>query len=385
MRIWLPVVLSMVALPVGLLAQDDADLLKAVKDRMKVEAQRVEKKYADGRAAAYALVKRDSPRLTEATQQLDAVLAMLENDTSLDQKRRQTLIGVIRWDRDRVRVIADEKLGKSGKDLVLPKTVIDRFPRGGGDEERRNPTKDAKSVIDKRKEDLYQSQKDRVAKNDKTRAVMNDVVKSAIPESAVVSFPRDWMERTRMRGSTARMSAKERQIMAALNKTISVDFTNKTFSEVMDYLKAATGLELAVDRRGLESVNVTYDTSINLKMRSTARTVIRRILADLGLAYYIRDEAIQITSLERARQETTIRTYYIGDLALVTDTRIPFDLGRLQALQTINVIIDQIKGMEPQSWRDNNPEAPGTIAFDPVRMSLIIRQSAEFHFRMSGK
>jgi len=382
MRIWLPVVLSMVALPVGLLAQDDADLLKAVKDRMKVEAQRVEKKYSDGRAAAYALVKRDSPRLTEATQQLDAVLAMLENDTSLDQKRRQTLIGVIRWDRDRVRVIADEKLGKSGKDLVLPKTVIDRFPRGGGDEERRNPTKDAKSVIDKRKEDLYQSQKDRVAKNEKTRAVMNDVVKSAIPESAVVSFPRDWMERTRMRGSTARMSAKERQIMAALNKTISVDFTNKTFSEVMDYLKAATGLELAVDRRGLESVNVTYDTSINLKMRSTARTVIRRILADLGLAYYIRDEAIQITSLERARQETTIRTYYIGDLALVTDTRIPFDLGRLQALQTINVIIDQIKGMEPQSWRDNNPEAPGTIAFDPVRMTLIIRQTAEFHFQM---
>jgi hypothetical protein len=32
----------------------------------------------------------------------------------------------------------------------------------------------------------------------------------------------------------------------------------------------------------------------------------------------------------------------------------------------------------------NNPEAGGTITFDPITMNLIVRQTAEFHYKFGG-
>jgi len=270
-------------------------------------------------------------------------------------------------------------------DYVPPSVVRRDVQKSGGDDERRNPSKDAKSIIQGRKDSLDQQSKDREVRRDRVGKVLRDVEKSAIPATDADRFPRDWVEKTRKRGGAIKMSAKEKAIMDSLNKTIEVDFSDWTFSEVIDFLKKKTGIDIAADKRGLDGASVTYDTKITLKMKASARNVIRRLLADLGLAYFVKDEALQITSLERAQKETAIRTYYVGDLALVTDTRLPYDLSRLQMIQTINSIIDQIKGVEPQSWKDNNPDAEGTIVFDPVRLTLVIKQSAEFHFRMSGK
>jgi len=52
---------------------------------------------------------------------------------------------------------------------------------------------------------------------------------------------------------------------------------------------------------------------------------------------------MQVTSRERASQETTTRTYYIGDLAMVTDIRLPLVLSQLQTIETINRIVTLIK------------------------------------------
>jgi hypothetical protein len=47
----------------------------------------------------------------------------------------------------------------------------------------------------------------------------------------------------------------------------------------------------------------------------------------------------------------------------------------------VNSITTQI---DPQSWRNNNPDAPGTITFDPITMTLIIKQTAEVHLALGG-
>src|SRR6185369_14059486 len=65
----------------------ERDLLDDVKDRLKLEAQRVEKEFADGRAVAYRLVRSDSPRLVEASEKLQTLLVMVRNDTALEAKR----------------------------------------------------------------------------------------------------------------------------------------------------------------------------------------------------------------------------------------------------------------------------------------------------------
>jgi hypothetical protein len=386
-RAWLPAVVFVAILPLALRG-DDKELLQSVKDRMKIEAQRVEREFADERAAAYKLVRSDDPKLAEATTKLQDLLAMVEKDKSLDAKRRQVLIVTLKWDLDKVKEIAAERRKPSRTESTSPPpSVINRerdTPRKT-DDDRRGSTRDAKSVIESRKGNLRDSYTEREKKREAYNRVARDVDRSAVPESDVYKLPRDWAERTRKRGSAIKMTAKERAIMDSLNKTIEVDFAEATFSEVIDYLKKKTGIDIALDKKGLDDASVTYDTKVNLKLKASTRTIFRKLLSDLGLAYFIKDEAMQITSQERARQETTVRTYYIGDLAMITDVRLPLIIKQIEMIKTVNTIIEQIKSMEPKSWKDNDPEAPGTIVFDPARVTLIIRQTAEFHFSMSGK
>src|SRR5439155_17148391 len=128
---------------------------------------------------------------------------------------------------------------------------------------------------------------ERDKKRDSYNRVARDVDRSAVPETSTVKFPKDWVERTRKRGSTIKMTAKERAIMDSLNKTIEVDFAEATFSEVIDYLRKKTGIDVALDKRGLDDASVTYDTKVNLKLKASTRTVFRKLLSDLGLAYFI--------------------------------------------------------------------------------------------------
>jgi len=382
-RTWMAV-LVVAVLPAALARADDKGLLEDVKARRKIEAQRVEREFTENRAAAYKLVRSDDPKVAEATEKLLDLKKMVEKDDSLDRETREKFLVTVKYDLDRVKEIAAERRKSSRNDYVPPSVVKRETPRYS--EPERQPTKDAKRVIEDRKGFLDDRAKDRETKNKALTKVRNETYKSAVAATEADRFPRDWAEKSRRTGSGTRMTAKEKAIMNALNKTVEVDFSEATFSEVIDWLKTKTGIDVAADKRGLEEASVGYETKINLKMKGSTRNVIRKLLANLGLAYYIGEETLQITSLERAKQQTTIRTYYVGDLALVTDTRLPYDLSRLQALQTINTIIELITGIEPQSWKsEQNPDAPGTVVFDPVRMTLIVRQSAEFHFRMSGK
>lgn len=385
-RAWLPAVLSVMIVPAGLFAAEK-DLLQDVKDRNKVEAERVESEFARERASAYKLVRSDTPNLVDATEKLQGLLSLLENDTSLDSKRRQTLIVTVKWDLDKVKEIVAERRRTSVAKSTPPPSVVRRdTPRRDYDEDRRRAGNDAKSVIESRRRDLADARRDRLDRADRFNRVMRSVDESAVPETREYVLPRDWAEKSRKRSAGIKMTAREKAIMDALNRTLEADFSANSLGDVIDYFKKKTGIEIVVDKRGLEDAGVTYESQINLKMKASARTVIKRVFADLGLAYYIKDEAMQVTSRERASQMTTTRTYYIGDLAQTVDIRLGGILTQLQMIETVNRIITLIKtNVEPKSWKDNNPEAPGAIYFDPVSMSLVVKQTAEVHFMMAGK
>src|SRR5262245_1457367 len=87
----------------------EKDPLDDVKERLAIEAQRVEKEFTSGRAAAYKLVRSDDPKLADATEKLESLLAMVRNDTALDTKRREVLIVTLKWDLDKVKEIAGER------------------------------------------------------------------------------------------------------------------------------------------------------------------------------------------------------------------------------------------------------------------------------------
>jgi hypothetical protein len=80
-----------------------------------------------------------------------------------------------------------------------------------------------------------------------------------------------------------------------------------------------------------------------------------------------------------------VRTYYLGDLMGLMDLRLPPVVNQLQMAQNVAYIIDLIKhSVDPDSWADNGRDGPGTIAFEPLTMSLVVRQSAEVHFMLGG-
>lgn len=368
----------------------DRDLLDDVKDRLKLEAQRVEKEFADGRAAAYRLVRSDSPRLIDATEKLQTLLAMVRNDTALEAKRREVLLVTLKFDLEKVKEIAAERRRVSvERDLPAARLTRDEVRRADDvsrPQGTRRVTDEARAVIESRSKGLADTRGDRGRSGDRYNKVMRSVEEAAIPEGRDMTFPKDWVEKSKRRSPTQKMTAKEKALLAALGTIVPADFNKNTFEEVIDYFRKTLKVDIAVDRRALEEAGVTYEGSqVTLKLRGTARTVLKRILADLNLAYVIKDEAILITSRERASQMTTTRVYYVGDVAAVVDARIPAFLTQLAMLENISRMVTMItQTVDPQSWRVNNPDAVGAITFDPITMSLVVKQTAEVHFMMGG-
>jgi len=388
-RRWLPALL--LALPLlavsGLSARAaEEDPLPGVKARMAVEAQRLEREFRDGRAAAYKLVRSGSPKLVEATEQLYTLLAMVQADTSLNNKRRQVLIDTLKFDLGKVKEIAGERRRFERLESTVASAVksdIRKRMESSDDGQRRRTTDVASSIIESRGRTVADGRSDRKKTNDGFVGVMRSVDKSAVPDSRTYVPPKDWAEKSRKRGETQKLTAKEKAILKGLNTTISVDFDGHEFQDVLDYLRKATGVDIVADKRAMDEASVTYKTPITLKRKATVRTILKHILAELGLAYFVKNEAIQITSIERAKSETTIRKYYLGDLAAVTDLRFGPVFSQALMIQRVNELINTItQTVEPKSWQVNNPDAVGTIAFNPLTMSLIVKQTAEIHYSL---
>ncbi|MFO0929835.1 MAG: hypothetical protein U0736_22890 [Gemmataceae bacterium] len=385
---WLSAVLAGVLALTGARA-GEPDLLDGVKERLKIEAQRVEREFAEGRAAAYRLVRTERPRPDAAVEKLEALLAMVRTDTALDAKRRELLLVTLRYDLDRVREIANTRqTAVDRRNEAIVTTTRDQVRRAdtvARTDGSRTVSDQARAIIESRSKTLADARGDRLRSGEGRAKLMRSVDEAAVPEAGNIRFPDDWVEKSKRRSPAMRMTAKERALMKSLSTQVDVDFSKNTLDEVLDYLRKSLKVEIAVDKRALEEANVTYESQVNLKLRGSARTVLKRVLGDLNLAYVVKDEAIQITSRERAAQMTTTRAYYIGDLAPVLDFTLPPAFTQLAMMETVNRIITMItQQVEPQSWQATNPDAVGAIVFDPISMSLVVKQTAEVHFLLGG-
>jgi len=212
--------------------------------------------------------------------------------------------------------------------------------------------------------------------------VMTDIDRANLPPLGDYELPADWAERSKRRIASANpMSERERAILKTLNKTLSVEFKGDKFEDVINYLQKATDQPIIVDRAAMQEANVTYDgTTVNLKMTSTTRSVLKKMLAEVGLTYVIKDETIYVTTPARAKDLMTIRTYYVGDL-ISGDPRFGLVGSRLQMNQQVNQLLVLIQQtVDPDSWEYRN--GPGAITFDPVTMTFVVRQSAEVHYML---
>ena len=194
------------------------------------------------------------------------------------------------------------------------------------------------------------------------------VDKSHVLPKDDIEFPKNWKEITKGRGNESRLTAKERAILRTLDSPISVRFENTSLKDVIEYLQAYLGQPITIDMAALKAAEIPYDSAITVNVKNvSARTLLRRVLADVGLTYTIRDDAIEVTTPQKARDATVVRVYYVGDL-----------LGEIPALWPLRAaeLMDLIQTtVQPESWRRNG--GSGSIFFHPITKAIVVKQGVE--------
>lgn len=413
--------LATLALIVGALmctapAQSADNKLDQAKRLNTVAAQKME---ADVRAAL--LSAQNATDSDKAVAILKAIQGKLENDTALPQERRDSLLRTVRTRIQTVEAGPDKKALNEkevmatirrlerGKDAEQQKEEQEKVQRSvnevlqlqkdgkygdarrlAADLAKQHPKNAAVAAVAQTTSAFDQLVSNRTIRNDKDRGinqVIRDVERSAIPPSGDVEFPKNWREKTKMRKpfDYVRLSVREKAILKALNSPISVNFKGDRFQDVLEYLATVTGQPIFLDKNALRDAQIDYETPINLNVKNvTMRTILKKVLGEFGLTYVVKDEAIQVVSVERARELMTVRAYYMGDLLGVgggpgdplTNIFGP-NIGQFQMIQTIASIIDMIQTIDPQSWQVNG--GPGSVFFNYPTMSLVIKNSAEVH------
>ena len=209
----------------------------------------------------------------------------------------------------------------------------------------------------------------RQAQQDQERATMGawgQVEKARTLPKGDIEFPKDWKARPPRRSSDdVAMTAKEVKLLRALNSTISLQLNNQRLQDVIEYIQDRTDQSIVLDKTAMDDAGVTYDTPVTVNLKGvTLRTALQKVFRDLGLTYVIKDEVIQVVTPAQASQIMRTQVYYVGDLVS----------NAFQAAALIDLIQSTVA---PQSWVVNG--GTGTIAYDPVRNALIIKQTAEFH------
>jgi hypothetical protein len=348
-----------------------------------------------------------SPEQPErALERLKKLRKRLEADTVLDVDRRQSLERMVQ---DRIRITeaevdrpaanisvrhsrraeAEERDAEQG---VIKRLMegIKRLQKEGNwadagrqTEElaRRQPKNvvaQANQQINSIADQLAQSRQLQLDRGRSLTSVVRGVEKSAVPASDDVEFPADWKAKTRLRSKSTAvgMTGREKAIMRGLDSPISVDFQGSPLDTVIDYLGTLTGQPIMADREALESAGISYESKVTFRVKgATLRTVLHKILGDLGLTYVVKDEVIQIITPLQARSLMTVQTYYIGDLITAVD-----EWGAAWHARQIANLIQSV--FDPSSWSANG--GSGTISYYPPTRSLVIRQSAEFHGTLAG-
>ncbi len=227
--------------------------------------------------------------------------------------------------------------------------------------------------------------------DNRTRLAMNDVARSALPAKGDIEFPADWKERTRLRTrGEVELSAKEKAVIAALDKPVSLAAREQPFEDVLQELSNKMGQELFVDGKSLADAGLDIKKPVSIAGNNlSARTFLRQILAGQGLTFVVQDEVIKVVTVEKARDLLVTRVYYLGDIVQgVGPFAGPLQWGPFvdyqQTTANVQVVMDAItNSVDPMSWKKGG--GAGTMSFHFPSMSLVVRASTEVHAALGSK
>ena len=164
----------------------------------------------------------------------------------------------------------------------------------------------------------------------------------------------------------------------ALEEKVSVNFLDEPLAEVAAHLREHRQIEVQIDARALEDVNMGTDTPVTIRVANvTLRSALNLMLRDHDLTWIIRDDMLTITTPEEAIQHQTTRTYDLGILTTVYDTK-----GKAE--QNFEALLCAIEAtVEPDSWEMiGNPCSISAMEVRGAKV-LVVRQTREGHEKVA--
>ncbi|HJZ58251.1 MAG TPA: hypothetical protein VKE74_25135, partial [Gemmataceae bacterium] len=204
--------------------------------------------------------------------------------------------------------------------------------------------------------------------SDRVNKAFMAVDRSSLPATGDVEFPKDWPAKSqrRLQQNQLQLTEKEKKIISALDKPVTVDFNSRPLEEALQDLSTQLDQPLAIDTKSLNDLNVDLQKKVNFQARGVSgRTALRQVLATQGLTFVVKDEMIQVVTVEKARDMLVTRVYYLGDVVQGVG---PFSgsltwgpyLDYQQTMANVQVLTDSIQdSIDPLSWKKNG--GPSTV------------------------
>ena len=216
------------------------------------------------------------------------------------------------------------------------------------------------------------------------------VVASSIPTTDDIQFPdaKKWQALTKLRKNQDRiqLSPKEESILKSLDTAFPANFADRPFEEALQELSNVIDQPIFIDKKSLEDAGLDLSRKVTFKGNVTARTALRALLQANQLTFIVKEEMIQVVTMERAEKELTTRSYYLGDLvqgvgpfgnAVVWGPNLSYQQTVTNSETIVKSITDSI---DPRSWKQAG--GPCTITFHMPTMSVVVRASTEVHASM---
>jgi hypothetical protein len=382
-RGWLASVVALVSVPwLGLSGAQgpEDDLLAQVRKQQQVAAQKLESDVQGVLKESVAGARTNPARTADL---LRFFLTQINDTPSLSADKRASL-----------RQQVQARLNQIEATLRTQPAAQDRQARQEADRNRFKPPPEEKNPpvagSYKAATDRYRDMNKQIASRDsfrkeRDRGVVGALKADNVPPDRDVTFPKNWKDVIAKRPVGPKLTEREQELIRMLSSVMSVDYRNAKFREVIEDIAERTKQTILLDKDSMREAMVEYDTPVSLKLdKVTVRTVLKKLLADNGLGFIVKDGVLQVVSDQKARNTLSTRVYPVSDLvAAANPFNTPF-MSMLQMRQNAATLIALIQTtVEPSSWQANG--GPGTIFFNEATMSLVVRQTTEFHltFQMS--
>ncbi len=197
-----------------------------------------------------------------------------------------------------------------------------------------------------------------------------------------VDLPGNWREQIE-RNTKLELTAKEEELVAALNKPVALQFRARPLREVLGKLENNCGITIELDREGLRQAKLTADVPVSLNPQGpTLRASMKKMLGEVGLVLVLRNQGVTVTTPHRASEHITREVYGVQDLLDITGITLDGVKTPTELLQGVAAVVDAVRRMEAESW--GTGVGKGRIYFMPCSMCFFIKQSDEVHLVLRG-